>query len=441
MTKRNHLFIILTICVLGLIFPTAKAQSISTLSPSYDSLAEDSLAEDSLSFVKTIHSLEQELQMCSHKFDSLYNNWIQCQTYSASKDTVLCQQVESIEKLENDIRSMSNSVKYLNQLKDSLIFANDAYQVELQNKNALLEDKIKAFQEKESLFIEKENLYKDALANSNVSTAKLEGQIHAKDVSISAKNTEIDYLQRSINEKEETLKLQKDSYVKLSLEKERYRHLADSLRERIAEADKKIIQTNEQLKYTEQRAKDAEAKIAAATSRKKKVSAIQGIAMKTFRTPDWSTRPVQQTQADGSVKTVYEIVNRNSGSVEFDYITGAFVMLWDLSRKDKNKTPGNKKEIKKFDQDFSYSLGVYVGFGGSNLFKNFYAGPTFKFLDFFHFSTGVNVCEYEVLNANVHEGDVLPSGWSIADQVSKSWKVKPFISLSLDLDFISFMKK
>ena len=98
-------------------------------------------------------------------------------------------------------------------------------------------------------------------------------------------------------------------------------------------------------------------------------------------------------------------------------------------------------EAKRFDQDFSYSLGLYVGFGGSNLFKNFYVGPSFKFLDFFHLTAGVNVCEYEMLTGTYQEGDELPAGFSLSDQISKVWKPKPFVSLSFDLDFISYIKK
>ncbi|MBR4146381.1 MAG: hypothetical protein IKU00_00620 [Bacteroidales bacterium] len=237
----------------------------------------------------------------------------------------------------------------------------------------------------------------------------------------------------------------RETNEKLLDEKERYQHLSDSLRNSLIEAEKTIIRSNEELKYTQQRAKDAEAKISAATSKKKKVSAIQGIAMKTFRTPNWSLAPDKIVEQDGTQRTFYRIVNKNGGEVEFDYTAGAYVMLWDLTRKTKlveTDSIGKKIiEIKKFDQDFSYSLGLYVGFGGSNLFKNFYVGPSFKFLDFFHLSAGFNVCEYEMLTGAYQEGDELPAGFSLTDQISKVWKAKPFVSLSFDLDFISYIKK
>lgn len=252
--------------------------------------------------------------------------------------------------------------------------------------------------------------------------------------------------QKFYEEKESFYKIEmmrdlRESNEQLTIERDRYQHISDSLRTNLIEAEKTIIRNNEELKYTQQRARDAEAKINAATNKKKKVCAIQGIAMKTFRTPNWSIAP--DKIEDGSI--VYRIVNKNGGDVEFDYSAGAYVMLWDLTRKPKpvetDSITKKHLEIKKFDQDFSYSLGLYVGFGGSNLFKNFYVGPSFKFLDFFHLSAGFNVCEYEMLTGNFQEGDILPVGLSLTDQISKVWKAKPFVSLSFDLDFISYIKK
>ena len=252
--------------------------------------------------------------------------------------------------------------------------------------------------------------------------------------------------QKFYEEKESFYKVEmmrdlRETNEQLLAEKDKYQHLTDSLRTRLIETEKTIIRTNEELKYTQQRARDAEEKVSAATARKKKVCAIQGIAMKTFRTPNWSLAP-DKTE-DGAV--FYKIINKNGGDVEFDYSAGAYVMLWDLTninKKQETDSIGKKYiDIKKFDQEFSYSLGLYVGFGGSNLFKNFYVGPSFKFLDFFYFTAGVNVCEYEMLTGAYQEGAELPAGFSLNDQISKVWKPKPFFSLSFDLDFISYIKK
>lgn len=244
------------------------------------------------------------------------------------------------------------------------------------------------------------------------------------------------YQEKETFYKDQALKDIREANEQLRCEKDKYQHLSDSLRNRLIETEKSIIRTNEELKYTQQRARDAEAKISAATAKKKKVCAIQGIALKTFRTPNWSIAP--DKIEDGSI--AYRIVNKNGGEVEFDYTAGAYVMLWDLTKKHTTDSI-TRLHIKRFDQEFSYSLGLYVGFGGSNLFKNFYVGPSFKFLDFFHLSAGINVCEYEMLTGNFKEGDILPVGLSLTDQISKVWKPKPFFSLSFDLDFISYIKK
>ena len=96
--------------------------------------------------------------------------------------------------------------------------------------------------------------------------------------------------------------------------------------------------------------------------------------------------------------------------------------------------------MRKFDQDFAYDVGIYVGFGGSNLFKNFYVGPSFRFVDFFYFTVGVNIAEYNVLVSGYDEGSVLKSE-TIDDVTAKSWLLKPFLALSIDLDFLSYIKK
>ena len=394
----------------------------------------------------TLEELENFLAICRTRLDSTSAVLEQCALLVSSQDDSLAMQTAEIERLHHETEKLSHDVQRLQQMRDSLVIANSKYMAQLQDQNELLQQTIAAMNEREALFIEKENLYKEALSNNHVNTTKLEGEINTKNASIEAKNTQIELLQNSINEKNATLAQQQEDYLKLVKEKEYFMTVADSLRERIFEADKKLIQINEQLKYTEQRAKDAEARIATATSRKKKVSAIQGIALKFFRTPNWQLRPEKITNESGSTEVVYKIINRNKGKIEFDYITGASVMLLDLSPKNRpesmvDTTSVMRKRKSKHDFLYSYSMGVYAGFGGSNLFKNFYFGLNFEFIDFFYIVGGINVCEYELLTGDIQEGDVLPSGWAISDQISKVWKVKPFIALAFDLDFLSYIKK
>ena len=232
---------------------------------------------------------------------------------------------------------------------------------------------------------------------------------------------------------------------KIEADRDHYRHLVDSLNKLVREAELENVRKEEANKYLLQRAKDAEARVAEATNRKKKVRAIQGIAMRFYRTPNWEVR-LQPAEEAGTYNKV--LLNRNAGNIEFDFVTGASVMLWDLTQyfnKDHKsvkigetnlKTP----ELRKFDQDFAYDVGIYVGFGGSNLFKNFYVGPSFRFVDFFYFTVGVNIAEYNVLVSGYDEGSVLKSE-TIDDVTAKSWLLKPFLALSIDLDFLSYIKK
>ena len=232
---------------------------------------------------------------------------------------------------------------------------------------------------------------------------------------------------------------------KIEADRDHYRHLVDSLNKLVREAELENVRKEEANKYLLQRAKDAEARVAEATNRKKKVRAIQGIAMRFYRTPNWEVR-LQPAEEAGTYNKVLR--NRNAGNIEFDFVTGASVMLWDLTQyfnKDHKsvkigetnlKTP----ELRKFDQDFAYDVGIYVGFGGSNLFKNFYVGPSFRFVDFFYFTVGVNIAEYTVLVSGREEGPVHESV-TIDDVTAKSWLLKPFLALSIDLDFLSYIKK
>ena len=275
-------------------------------------------------------------------------------------------------------------------------------------------------QQKEILFAEKEQLYKEAISNSNVDKAKVEGLVEAKNASIEGKDKEISLLQKSINEKENHISTKDMQLKQMSAERDKYFMMSDTLREQLKEAQIVILKREEELKYTKKRAEEAEAKVERATGRKKKVRVIQGLAMHFSPMPDWIIRP--RINSAGEYKNFIE--NANAGTVDFDLVVGASVMLLDLT-----------KNGEKFTQD----LGIYVGFGGNNLFKNFYLGPSYKFLDFFHLSVGVKMAQYTVLADDYKVGDELPVGWAIP--TAKKWIITPYISLSFDLDFISYIGK
>lgn len=373
------------------------------------------------------------IQKLEAERDSIY------QLLNISNASVLTMN-DSVQNLYNDLMKAQRRLDVISRLKDSLVVNNERFQKELEDKNHLLEDKIKAIQEKEALVAEKEQLYREALSSSTINKAQLEAQIAAKQANIDAKDHEIEFMQKGINDKESSIAEQKAAYERLAQEKELYRHLVDSLRNRCVEMDKENVRKQEENRYLAQRAKEAEEKVATATNRKKKVRPIQGIAMRFYRTPEWTISLTPKTDGSGYDKQIW---NRNAGNMEFDFITGASVMLWDLTpvfnKPDTARTV--LTDIRSFDQQFSYDLGLHVAFGGSNLFKNFYVGPSFRFMDFFYLTMGINVCEFEVLKEGVHNYDILDASQNMTDVICKKWLVKPFLSFSIDLDFLSYIKK
>ena len=375
--------------------------------------------------------------------DSTYMDGIAMESVAQEEptiDTTARALQRSLLERDSQLTTCEQRLERISRLRDSLVVNNERFQKELQEKNAMLEEQIHAIRQKDTLVAELQQLYRDALTSSTVNKATLEADIAAKQASIDAKNHEIEFMQRGINDKENSIADQKAAYERLALEKERYRHLVDSLRTKCVEADKELVRKQEENKYLAQRAKEAEEKVNTATNRKKKVRPIQGIAMRFYRTPEWTISLTPNTDGDGYVKQIW---NRNAGNMEFDFVTGASVMLWDLTPIF-NKTDSSRTiltDIRSFDQQFSYDLGLHVAFGGSNLFKNFYVGPSFRFMDFFYLTAGVNVCEYEVLKEGISNYDILDASQNMTDIICKKWLVKPFISFSIDLDFLSYIKK
>ena len=387
-------------------------------------------AEDSAAMAKRIKTLQTMLANAQAQL---------AETKSSSDSIAKMKQI--IIKQQQTVESLRKSLRSNMRLKDSLLSANSELVHQLDEKNNQLIEKVRLLQDMELRVARSESTYRDSMGNTRVETTRLEGLIKAQEVNIEAKQREVEYLRREMSMRDTEIVNQKANYRRVRNDRDHYLQLSDSLRNELMAAQKIVIQKDEELKYTKKRAEEAEAKINNATNKKKKVRVIQGIAMRFYRTPDWYIRPSKTSE--GTVE--YLITNKNSGNVEFDFITGASVMLWDLTpyfhKGKRDTTPSQGVNFKRFDQDFTYDLGIYVGFGGSNLFKNFYVGPSFKFMDFFHFTVGANIAEYKVLAGDYKEGDPLPSGFSIKDQIVDQWKVTLFFALSLDLDFLSYIKK
>ncbi|HOP13677.1 hypothetical protein [Lentimicrobium sp.] len=330
------------------------------------------------------------------------------------------------DSLRRDFDELSVQVDQLKQRERELVPLNEALNrkivelgAELHARNLFLEEQIRLQKEKEQLFAEKEQIYKDAVNSSLIDKVKLEGLISARDSRLEGKEREIGLLQQSIDEKNRDIANRNSEIQKIITDKAAADRRIDTLRTTLTETEKNLVRTGEQLKYTELKLKDCENRYSTVTNKKKKTRVVQGFAIKGYRTPDFALAP-----KDANNPGVYVITNNNTSDVEFDYVTGASFMLKDLS---------------KPNAALTYDVGFFLGFGGNNLFKNFYLGPNFKLFDVLHVNLGANIREYEALKEGFNVGDKLDAG--IAIPTTKEWKVKPYFGITFDLELLTMIGK
>lgn len=324
------------------------------------------------------------------------------------------------------IKELSDNLEQLKQRESELVPLNEELNrkivelgAELHAKNNYLEEQLRIQKEKEQLFSEKEQIYKDAINSTLIDKVKLEGQISAKDSRLDGKEREIDLLQLSIDEKSRDIQSRNLEIQHIILDKAAADRRIDTLRTTLTETEKSLVRSGEQLKYTELKLKDCENRYATVTNKKKKTRVVQGFAIKNYRTPDFALAP-----KDANNPGLYVITNKNTSDIEFDFVTGASFMLKDLSK------PGAA---------LTYDVGFFLGFGGNNLFKNFYLGPNFKLFDVLHINLGANVREYEALKEGFNVGDKLDAG--IAIPTTKEWRIKPYLGLTFDLELLTMIGK
>jgi hypothetical protein len=174
-----------------------------------------------------------------------------------------------------------------------------------------------------------------------------------------------------------------------------------------------LAKTN--LEYSSKEIKALKKRIHELTNKKKKIRLVQGIGIRNFRSPLYKLAPESSDNPDR-----YVISNENAGDYEFDFVTGATFRLLDIG-----------------DEDAKYTsdIGFFLGFGGKNLFKNFYIGPNIKLFDVIHINAGINIAEYRLLKSGFSEGDLVPQGMSIPT-VSK-WEITPYFGLTFDFSLIT----
>lgn len=285
--------------------------------------------------------------------------------------------------------------------------------------NTDMEEKAQLLRDRDYKMATLEAEIKELKNNAEIRQVKLEGQLDVHNTKIEAKDKEISYLQKSIDEKDRIIREKTDELAQFYHEKDNSLRIIDSLTRTLNQKELDFIKVSERLKIIEAQYNDMSAKQAAAANKKKKIRFIQGVGLKNYRTPDW-----QLSLADLSSSSANKIINKNGGNFEFDYMTGVSLSMIDLS-KEKGK--------------FTYDAGLFVGFGGANLFKNFYIGPSFKILDYFHVNAGANIAEYTQLQAGFKEGDILTGSTTIP--TVKEWKINLYIGFNVDFDLLSSIPK
>jgi hypothetical protein len=371
-----------------------------------DSLFAAKLMEDNLSLYNQIDSLENVI-------NSLKN-------YSGSN----IGQLDSLQAVSSQSYQKYLTTKHVNDsLLQQLIALNRTL---ISNKQEILtlttnlEDKTQQLHDKELLLVRTEAELKELKSSDKINQVKLEGKLDVNATKLQAKDKEIAYLKKSIEDKDRAIREKNTELSAFYHEKDNSLRIIDSLSRALNQKELENIRITERLKVIESQYNEMLAKQNAATNKKKKIRFIQGVGIKSYRTPDWELAP-----QSSSSSTVLVISNKNAGKMDVDYITGVSLALYDLTQE---------------DSKFTYDAGLFVGFGGQNLFKNFYVGPSFKVFDFFHVNVGANFAEYQQLKPGFKEGDQ-PGTSGLSSVLVKQWKTNFFIGFTLDLELLSNIPK
>ncbi|MFZ4545979.1 MAG: hypothetical protein ACOYN4_01010 [Bacteroidales bacterium] len=339
------------------------------------------------------------------------------------RNTALAQQIDSLKDI---VSQLQGDMVLSNTKIDTLLAQKLHTKQELLNlkqqmllAGTALEEKLQLVREKDYLLNECQIKLREAKSEASLNQAKLEGKIDVNNTKVEARDREIAYMNETIEEKERIIAEKTEELSVFYHDKSTSLRLVDSLSRALNAKELELVKVSERLKIIESQYNELVAQRTAAQNKKKKVRFVQGVALKNYRTPDFQLAP----QSSATTAT-YVITNKNSGNLEFDYITGVSLSLYDLSK------PEGK---------YTYDAGLFFGFGGTNLFKNFYVSPSFKAFDFFHFMIGLNIAEYQQLQSGFNEGDVLPPGMGIP--TVKEWKANMFFGMTIDFELLSNIPK
>lgn len=285
--------------------------------------------------------------------------------------------------------------------------------------NTTLEQKLQLLRDQEFQLSDCQIKLREAHATASLNQAKLEGKNEVNSTKVQAKEREITYLHESAKEKDRIISEKTNELAAFYRDKSNSLRIVDSLSRALNTRELEFVKVSERLRIIEGQYNEMVAQKTEAQNKKKKVRFVQGVALKGYRTPDFRLAP-----QSSSTTATYVITNKNAGKLEFDYVTGVSLSLYDLTKPDK---------------EYTYDAGLFFGFGGKNLFKNFYISPSFKAFDFFHFLLGLNIAEYEQLQNGFAEGASLPPGMSIP--TVKQWKTNIYFGMTVDFELLGNITK
>lgn len=370
-----------------------------------DSLYAARLMQDNLALYGQIDSLNLLLKGLKH------SNTIRSNQIDSLKTEVLKLQADMAVSAGNADTLQAQKLK----LKQELL----SVKQQLLAIGTALEEKLQLLREQEFKLSDCQIKLREAQSVATLNEAKLEGKIDLNTAKVEAKDREIAYMQESMKEKDRIIGEKTTELATFYRDKSNSLRIVDSLSRTLNARELEFVKVNERLKIIESQYNAMVEQRTAAQNKKKKVRFVQGVGLKNYRTPDFQLAP----QSSATTAT-YVITNKNAGKIEFDYITGVSLSIYDLSK------PEGK---------YTYDAGLFVGFGGTNLFKNFYVSPSFKAFDFFHFMLGLNIAEYQQLQSGFNQGDVLPPGMSIP--TVKEWKANVFFGMTIDFELLSNIPK
>lgn len=321
----------------------------------------------------------------------------------------------SVDSLTQMVTQLQNKTQLLQPLNKELNERIENLQAIVVEQGDMLNEQIQKIKEKEQLFAEKEFIYERAIQSSKIDLVKLEGQLQSKNSELTGKEREIELLAESISDGKQSITEKNLEIAGIRNRRESAVEQLDTLKDYLHRTEKDLILTKERLVYSKKEVKQLQTQLHDLRNKKKNIRLVQGMGIRNFRSPLYTLSPESSDNPNE-----YVITNENAGDYEFDFVTGATFRIVDIGKKNGR---------------FTSDIGFFLGFGGKNLFKNFYLGPNIKIFDVIHINAGVNIAEFRLLKSGFSEGDRVVQGSSIPT-VSK-WELTPYLGLTFDFALIT----